>query len=91
VPTIAGKIPPFVIPSFGIAVRNSQLITPIPRTTLNPKIITRIATTMKLMVPKIVKAIFCLSCFVVNGYWLLVESYWLLVIGYWLLVIGYWL
>jgi hypothetical protein len=39
-------------------------MTPIPLTTINPRIITRMATTMKLIIPKMEKAIFCLSCFV---------------------------
>ena len=45
VPTMAGKIPPLVIPSSGALVRKSQLITPIPRIMINPRITNKIATT----------------------------------------------
>ena len=38
VPTIAGMMPPFVIPSVGGWVRKSQLITPIPLMMMNPSI-----------------------------------------------------
>ena len=38
VPTMAGRIPPAVMPSRGIPVRNSQLMTPMPLTMMKPSI-----------------------------------------------------
>ena len=65
VPTIAGKIPPFVMPWSGIAVRNSQFITLIPLIAINPRMMKSTATTTKLTAPKKEKAIFCMSRFLV--------------------------
>jgi hypothetical protein len=52
VPTIAGRIPPLVIPSSGIEVRNFQLIAEAPRITINPRIINKSATTIRLIILK---------------------------------------
>ena len=49
VPTIAGRMPPSVIPFSGIEVRNSQLTTPAPLTMMKPRIHTSIATTSRLV------------------------------------------
>ena len=56
VPTIAGKIPPPVIPSFGFEVRNSQFMTEIPLTMIKARMINNTATTMKLITRKMEKA-----------------------------------
>ncbi len=48
VPTIAGIMPPAVIPSVGASVRKDQLITPAPLTRMKPRIRKSIATTKKL-------------------------------------------
>ena len=54
---MAGKIPPPVMPSFGIEVKNSQLITDIPLIIINPRIRNNIATTRKLISVNAEKAI----------------------------------
>jgi hypothetical protein len=56
VPTIAGKIPPAVIPSVGGVVRNSQLITPTPLYRINPNIQNNTHTTRIPSILKIIKA-----------------------------------
>jgi hypothetical protein len=54
---MAGKIPPLVIPSLGIDVRNSQLMTLMPLTAINARMTNSIPTTMKLITRKIENAI----------------------------------
>ncbi len=66
VPTMAGKIPPLVIPSSGMAVRNSQEITLNPLTKIKDRIANKIKTTEKLSILKRVKAILCLMYFILS-------------------------
>ena len=53
---MAGKIPPLVMPSRGISVRNSQLITEMPLMMIKARITNRMATTRKLSSRKLLKA-----------------------------------
>ena len=57
VPTMAGKIPPPVIPSVGSEVRNSQLMEPAPCQMMKPRIQNRIATTIRPRIRKVQNAI----------------------------------
>ena len=57
VPTIAGKMPPPVMPSVGAVVRNFQLMTPAPCQMMNPSIQKSIPTTMSPRIRNIQKAI----------------------------------
>jgi len=59
VPTIAGRMPPSVIPFSGIEVRNSQLTTPAPLTMMKPRIHTSMATTSRLVSRNSPKASCC--------------------------------
>ena len=63
VPTIAGKIPPSVMPSSGIAVRKVQFMTEIPLITIKPRIKNKIPTTVKLTILKKLKVMFCTMIF----------------------------
>ena len=59
VPTIAGKIPPEVIPSAGASVRKSQLMTPAPFTTMKPSMANNTITIARLRILNIAKARAC--------------------------------
>ena len=59
VPTIAGKIPPAVMPSEGALERKSQLITPAPLYMMKPSMAKSIRTIRRLRTLKTMKATFC--------------------------------
>ena len=64
VPTIAGRIPPSIMPSLGMEVRKSHDITPIPLTMMNISIHSKTPIIHVLINPIIQKAAFCLCFFI---------------------------
>ena len=59
VPTIAGNMPPSVIPFSGAFVRKSQLMTPAPLTMMKPSIAKSTNTTARLSILNRANAAFC--------------------------------
>ena len=76
VPTMAGRIPPDVMPSVGAPVKNSQSMTPIPLYMIKPRMAKRMPTTLRLSKRNSPNAMFCERCFllIISFYFLLPED-----------------